>query len=60
MFITRASKLYAERLRDGVSDLLTRQCGVELSREENRITPVRNGFNFLGFRLQLGVGQTGK
>jgi RNA-directed DNA polymerase len=60
VFITRASKQYAERLRDQIGDLLTRQCGVELSLEKTRITHVRDGFNFLGFRLQLGVGQTGK
>lgn len=60
VFIARASKQYAERLRDQIGDLLTRQCGVELSLEKTRITHVRDGFNFLGFRLQLGVGQTGK
>ncbi len=60
VFITRASKQYAERLRGQIGDLLTRQCGVELSLEKTRITHVRDGFNFLGFRLQLGVGQTGK
>jgi group II intron reverse transcriptase/maturase len=59
VFITRASKQYAERLRDQIGDLLTRQCGVELSLEKTRITHVRDGFNFLGFRLQLGVGQAG-
>ena len=60
VFITRASKQYAERLRDEIRDLLTRQCGVELSLEKTRITHVRDGFNFLGFRLQFGVGKDGK
>jgi group II intron reverse transcriptase/maturase len=60
VFITRASKQYAERLRDQIRDRLAQQCGVELSLEKTRITHVRNGFNFLGFRLQLGIGQTGK
>jgi len=60
VFITRASKQYAGRLRDEIRDLLTQQCGVELSLEKTRITHVRDGFNFLGFHLQLGVGRTGK
>lgn len=60
VFITRASKQYAERLRDQIGDLLTQECGVQLSLEKTRITHVREEFNFLGFRLQLGVGQTGK
>ena len=60
VFVTRASKQYAGRLRDEIRDLLTRQCGVELSLEKTRITHVRDGFTFLGFRLQLGVGHTGK
>ena len=60
VFITRASKQYAERLRDQIQDLLAQQCGVELSLEKTRITHVRDGFNFLGFRLQVGIGQTGK
>lgn len=60
VFITRASKQYAQRLRDEIRDLLTQQCGVELSLEKTRITHVRDGFNFLGFRLQFGVGRNGK
>ena len=59
VFITRSSKRYAERLRDQIREFLTQQCGVELSMEKTRITHVRDGFDFLGFHLQLGIGQHG-
>lgn len=60
VFITRGSKRYAEKLRDQIQSLLRRECGVELSLEKTRITHVRDGFEFLGFRLELGIGQNGK
>ena len=60
VFITRSSKRYAERLCDRIREFLMQHCGVELSMEKTRITHVRNGFDFLGFHLQLGVGQRGK
>ncbi len=59
MFITRGSKRYAERLRDRIREVLDRDCGVCLSDEKTRITHVRDGFDFLGFRMTLGVGQGG-
>ena len=60
VFITRGSKRHAERLRDQIREFLTAHCGVELSMEKTRITHVRDGFDFLGFHLELGVGQRGK
>jgi len=60
VFITRGSKRYAEKLRDQVQDLLRHECGVELSMEKTHITHVRDGFDFLGFHLELGVGKDGK
>ncbi len=60
VFITRGSKRYAERLRDRIRQLLARDCGLKLSDEKTRITHVRDGFDFLGFQLALGVGQRGK
>lgn len=60
VFITRGSKRYAERLRDQIRAVLDRHCGVELSMKKTRITHVRDGFDFLGFHLELGVGQQGK
>ena len=60
VFITRASKQYAERLRDQIGKLLSQQCGVQLSLEKTRITHVRDGFDFLGFHLRLGIGCNGK
>ena len=59
MFITRGSKQYAERLRDRIRELLDRDCGVRLSDEKTRITHVRDGFDFLGFSMTLGVGKGG-
>jgi hypothetical protein len=32
---------------------------VRLSDEKTRITRVRDGFDFLGFRMTLGIGQSG-
>jgi group II intron reverse transcriptase/maturase len=60
VFITRASKRYAEELRDRIREFLTRHCGVELSMEKTRITHVRVGFEFLGFHLRLSNGHCGK
>jgi len=59
VFITRGSKRYVERLRDQIGKFLAQHCGVELSMEKTRITHVRDGFDFLGFHLQLGIGQRG-
>jgi len=60
VFVTRGSKRYAERLRDQIREFLNRECGVELSTEKTHITHVRDGFDFLGFRLEFGVSQSGK
>ncbi|MCG8523975.1 MAG: HNH endonuclease, partial [Pseudomonadales bacterium] len=35
-------------------------CGLSLSVEKTRITHVRDGFNFLGFRLELDTGRDGR
>ena len=59
VFITRGSKRYAERLRDRIREMLDRDCGVRLSDEKTRITHVRDGFDFLGFHMTLGIGQGG-
>ncbi|MCX5673238.1 MAG: group II intron reverse transcriptase/maturase [Planctomycetota bacterium] len=60
VFITRGSKRYAGELRDQIQSLLLRECGVELSLEKTHITHVRDGFDFLGFHLELGIGKDGK
>lgn len=59
VFLTRSSYDFVERLRDQIRGLLAQQCGVELSMEKTRITHVRDGFDFLGFHLRLGIGQRG-
>ena len=60
VFITRCSKRYAEELRDQIQRFLHRECGVELSLEKTRITHIRDGFDYLGFHLVVGVGRNGK
>ena len=60
VFITRASKRYAETLRDAIRTFLRRECGLELSVEKTHITHVHDGFDFLGFHLSHAVGQGGK
>jgi group II intron reverse transcriptase/maturase len=60
VFVTRDAKPYVEHLREQIREFLTQHCGVQLSLEKTHITHVRDGFAFLGFRLQLGIGQQGK
>jgi len=60
VFLTRANKHYAELLKEDIRELLLDQCGLELSAEKTKITHVRDGFEFLGFRLEQGIGQKGK
>ena len=57
VYITRCSREYAERLRDEIRDFLRETCGLELSAEKTRITHVRDGYDFLGFNISVGVGR---
>jgi group II intron reverse transcriptase/maturase len=59
VFLTRSSRKRAERLRDEIRDFLRETCGLELSAEKTRITHVRNGYDFLGFNISVGVGKSG-
>jgi RNA-directed DNA polymerase len=59
VFLTRCSKHYAERLRDQIQSFLRRECGVDLSLEKTHVTHVRDGFDYLGFHLELGIGRRG-
>jgi len=60
VFLTRADKHYAELLKEEIREYLRDQCGLELSMEKTKVTHVRDGFNFLGFRLEQGIGRNGK
>jgi RNA-directed DNA polymerase len=60
VFITRGSKRYAENLRERIRGFLRGACGLELSVEKTHVTHVRDGFDFLGFRLIQGTGRSGK
>ena len=59
VFLTRANQTRAARLRDEIRDFLRETCGLELSAEKTRITHVRDGYDFLGFNILLGVGKSG-
>ena len=59
VFLTRSSREQAERLRDEIRDFLRETCGLELSAEKTRITHVRDGYDFLGFNISVGVGKSG-
>lgn len=59
VFITRGSRKYAEALREKIRDFLRDYCGLELSVEKTHVTHVRDGFDFLGFRLEMGTGRSG-
>ena len=60
VFLTRANKHYAESLKEEIREYLRDQCGLELSMEKTKVTHVRDGFEFLGFRLEKGVCQKEK
>ncbi len=60
VFLTRSSRKMALRMRDSIREFLTSQCGVELSMEKTRVTHVRDGFDFLGFHLCVGLGHRGQ
>ena len=60
VFISRGSKRLAENLRNEIYDFLGRECGLRLSQEKTLITHIRDGFDFLGFRLILRKGKAGK
>jgi RNA-directed DNA polymerase len=60
VFVTRASKRYVHTLRDQIAELLSRECGLRLSVEKTHVTHVRDGFDFLGFRLEMSTGRSGK
>ena len=60
VFLTRADKRYAESFKEEISEYLLDRCGLELSVEKTKVTHVRDGFEFLGFRLQQGIGKKGK
>ena len=59
VFITRGTKRLAAALRDDIRDFLKDAAGLELSAEKTHITHVKDGFNFLGFRLCRETGQRG-
>jgi len=60
VFLTRTNKHYAESLKEEIGEFLKVNCGLQLSQEKTKITHVRDGFDFLGFHLEQGIGQRGK
>ena len=59
VFLTRTNKHYAEALKEEIRMFLETTCGLQLSVEKTKVTHVRDGFDFLGFHLQSGIGQKG-
>lgn len=60
VFLTRASKRYAAMIREQIREFLDRECGLRLSESKTHITHVRNGFDFLGFHMELSRGQANR
>ena len=60
VFLTRSNRRQAETFRREIAEFLRSECGLELSAEKTHITHVRDGFDFLGFRLSCGLGRKGK
>jgi len=60
VFLIRANKHYAETLKEEIREFLLDHCGLELSLEKTKVTHIRDGFEFLGFHLEQGIGQKGK
>ncbi len=60
VFVTRSKKTKAETLRDEIKEFLNQECNLELSVEKTHVTHVRDGFDFLEFRLICSTGRAGK
>jgi len=60
VFIIRGTKRLAEGLRSEIGQFLQRECGLRLSEEKTHITHVRDGFVYLGFQLECGIGRRGE
>jgi RNA-directed DNA polymerase len=60
VFLVRTNKRRAEALREKIRSFLQKQCGLELSESKTKVTHVRDGYNFLGFNISVGVGRSGK
>ncbi len=60
VFLVRANKRQAESLKEEIRKFLRTNSGLELSAEKTKITHVRDGFEFLGFHLERGIGKSGK
>ena len=60
VFLIRAEKRQAESLKEEIREFLHTNSGLELSTEKTKITHVRDGFEFLGFHLERGMGKQGK
>jgi group II intron reverse transcriptase/maturase len=49
----------AEKMREELYQCLKSKLRLELSKEKTKITPINDGFNFLGFRMYRGQGGSG-
>ncbi len=60
VFLIRTNKHHAESLKEEIREFLEADCGLRLSLEKTKVTHVRDGFDFLGFHMEMGIGQKGK
>ena len=60
VFLTRSNKERAAQLKKEITDFLEKECGLQLSEEKTHVTHVRDGFDFLGFHLEVSIGQRNK
>ena len=60
VLLTRSNKRRALKLREEIRDFLKEECELELSEEKTHITHVHDGFDFLGFHLEVSIGKHGK
>jgi len=58
--LCNGTKAQAEQMREELYQFLHTTLRLDLSKEKTKITHLNDGFNFLGFRLQRGIGAEGE
>ena len=57
--LCNGGKHQAEKMREELYQFLKGSLRLELSKEKTKITHLNDGFNFLGFRIHRGQGNSG-
>jgi RNA-directed DNA polymerase len=58
--LCNGTKRQAEAMREEVQHFLSTELKLTLSMEKTKITHLNDGYEFLGFQLSRGIGQSGK